>query len=1314
MTAAEQRRWEFWVDRGGTFTDVIGLRPDGTLLAHKLLSDNPEAYRDAAVQGIRDLLGLAAGEPVPRDRIGAVKMGTTVATNALLERKGERTLLVTTRGFRDALKIGYQARPKIFARHIVKPEILYERVVEIDERVRADGTVEREPDLAETRAALERAKADGIAAIAIVFMHAYRYPAHEQRVAALARELGFPQVSASHEISPLIKLVGRGDTSVVDAYLSPIIARYVAQVAEELGLSVTSPLEGEVGAKRREGGELSKQDTPLPIPPPRPSRMFPTWTDHPLPNSGTPEFGRGREAKRHEHNSVRLMFMMSSGGLTAADLFQGKDAILSGPAGGVVGMAETGRAAGFERLIGFDMGGTSTDVSHFDGEYERAFETEVAGVRMRAPMMLIHTVAAGGGSILHFDGARFRVGPDSAGANPGPKCYRRGGPLALTDANVMTGKLIPEFFPKIFGPHQDQPLDAEAVRRAFAALAREVGDNRTPEQVADGFIQIAVENMANAIKKISVQRGYDVTRYALNCFGGAGGQHACLVADALGMTKILIHPLSSLLSAYGMGLAEIRATREQAIEAPFGDEVLDQLGNIGRRLGEAVRAEVSGQGVPAGDVQVRVRAHIRYSGTDTTLVVPAFDIPPLEGEGRARSARGGVNENHPLPARPTGSPTSPLQGELGSAPDPTAMQSAFETAHRARFGFVDASKSLVVEAISVEAIGASRKFAEPSLAMVDNGRPEAARRARFYSGGAWQEANAFTRDRLKPGDRMAGPAILIEPHQTLVVEAGWAARITEKNHVVLERIVPLARRKAIGTEADPVMIEIFNNLFMSIAEQMGVSLQNTAYSVNIKERLDFSCAVFDAQGSLVANAPHMPVHLGSMDRAVETIIRENEGEIRQGDVYAINAPYNGGTHLPDITVCTPVFDGEGGEILFWVASRGHHADVGGISPGSMSPHATTIEQEGVYIDNFRLVEQGTFRERELEALLTSARYPARNPRQNINDLKAQIAANAKGTHELRKMLAAFGLPVVRAYMGHVQDNAAESVRRVIDRIHDASFAYEMDQGTWIRVNITVDKDKREATVDFTGTSPQQDSNFNAPEPVTRAAVLYVFRVMVDDDIPMNAGCLRPIRIVIPENSLLSPRYPAAVVAGNVETSQAITNCLFGALGALAAAQGTMNNLNFGNDQYQYYETICSGSPAGPGFDGTDAVHTHMTNTRLTDPEVLEFRYPVLLEDFHIRERSGGRGKWHAGDGVCRTIRFLEAMDCTILSGHRRVRPFGLFGGEPGQVGENWVRRQDGRMEKLQGCDATKIGPGEAIVIKTPTAGGYGDPSERER
>jgi 5-oxoprolinase (ATP-hydrolysing) len=1207
--------WEFWIDRGGTFTDVIGKRPDGGLVTHKLLSENPEAYRDAAVHGIRHLLGTAPGEPIPSERIAAVKMGTTVATNALLERKGDRTLLLITKGFRDALRIGYQARPKIFAKQIIKPDILYDRVAEVDERVRADGTVERAVDLDGVRRELERAKADGIDAVAIVLMHAYRYSDHEKRIVALARELGFPQISASHEVSPLIKLVGRGDTTVVDGYLSPILRRYVAQVAGDLMPAASS-------------------------------------------------------------ERIRLMFMMSSGGLTAAELFRGKDAILSGPAGGVVGMAETGRSAGFTRLIGFDMGGTSTDVSHYAGEYERAFETEVAGVRMRAPMMLIHTVAAGGGSILHFDGARFRVGPDSAGANPGPKCYRRGGPLAVTDANVMAGKLIPDFFPRIFGPTQDLPLDADAVRSAFAALAKDIGDGRSAEQVADGFIKIAVENMANAIKKISVQRGYDVTRYALNCFGGAGGQHACLVADALGMESVLIHPLSSLLSAYGMGLADIRSVRQQAIEEPFGAKARATLETVARRLARETIAEVTGQGVAKDKITVHVRAHIRYAGTDTPLIVSAGSLrPPARGEVRLVSLQ--------------------------------KMKSSFERAHKAQFGFIDRKKDLVIEAVSVEAVGGGATFRETPRKTKRTKLPAPARRTRFFSGGKWHRALVYTRDQLAPGHKIKGPAIIIEPHQTVVVEHGWQAELTSKNHLVLRRARKLTRARAIGTRADPVMLEVFNNLFMSLAEQMGVALQNTAYSVNIKERLDFSCATFGGDGTLVANAPHIPVHLGSMDRAVETIVRENKGKVRPGDAYVINAPYNGGTHLPDITVCTPVFEGR--KILFWVASRGHHADVGGISPGSMSPNATSIEQEGVLFDNFKLIDRGRFREKELYAVLTGGKYPARNPLQNVNDIKAQIAANEMGARELRKMVRHFTLPVVRAYMRHVQDNAAESVRRVLDRLHDSSFAIETDQGNTIRVRITVDKKKREATVDFTGTSPQQPSNFNAPEPVARAATLYVFRVMVDDDIPMNAGCLRPIHIVIPKKSLLSPEYPAAVVAGNVETSQEVTNCLFGALGAMAAAQGTMNNLNFGNERYQYYETICSGSPAGPGFHGTDAVHTHMTNTRLTDPEILEFRYPVLLEDFHIRKDSGGRGQWNAGGGIRRTIRFLEKMECTLLTGHRHVPPFGLAGGGDGQIGENWARRKDGRMERLKGCDATVIDAGEAIIIQTPTAGGYGKP-----
>ncbi|ARM91785.1 5-oxoprolinase (ATP-hydrolyzing) protein (plasmid) [Rhizobium sp. CIAT894] len=1199
-------QWDFWVDRGGTFTDIVARRPDGSLVAHKLLSENPEAYRDPAVHGIRELLGLKPGKPIPSGLVGAVKMGTTVATNALLERKGDPTLLVTTKGFRDALEIGYQARADIFAKKIVKPELLYADVIEADERVLADGTVERPFDEQGLRQALETAYASGLRAVAIVFMHAYRYPEHEQQAAAIARAIGFTQVSPSHVVSPLIKLVGRGDTAVVDAYLSPVLRRYVDQVAAELGAA-----EGE---------------------------------------------------------GPKLMFMQSSGGLTDAHLFQGKDAILSGPAGGVVGAVEVSRIAGFDRMIGFDMGGTSTDVSHYDGELERAFETEVAGVRMRAPMMKIHTVAAGGGSILSYDGSRFRVGPDSAGATPGPKSYRRGGPLAVTDANIMTGKLLPDFFPEIFGPAQDQPLDAEAVRIAFAELAQTIGGGRAAEDVADGFLAIAVENMANAIKKISVQRGYDVSDYALTCFGGAGGQHACLVADSLGMKKVLIHPFSGILSAYGMGLADIRATRQRAVLTELAT-ALTTIGGIRAELEEEVCGELTLQGVEAGDMEIVTRLHLQYKGTDTALPV-AFAT----------------------------------QEE---------MTQAFAAAHKKQFGFIFEDRPVVVDSIEVEGIGGGADIEEAEI-RAEASEPEALRTTRFYSGGTWQEAGIFKREALKPGAVVRGPALIIEPHQTIVVEAGWQARLTGRNHIVLTREVPLSRHAAIGTSADPVMLEVFNNLFMAIAEQMGVTLQNTAHSVNIKERLDFSCAVFDRTGALVANAPHMPVHLGSMDRSVETIIRLNEDRIRPGDVFALNAPYNGGTHLPDITVVTPVFDDTGEIILFYVASRGHHADIGGKAPGSMTPRATNVDEEGVLIDNFLLVDKGRFREAEFAAMLRDHPYPARNPAQNLADVKAQIAANEKGVQELRKMVAHFGLDVVEAYMGHVQDNAEESVRRVIARLSDSEFTYPTDQGAVIKVKITVDRKAREATVDFTGTSAQQPTNFNAPEPVTRAAVLYVFRVMVEQPIPMNAGCLRPIRIIVPDGSMLRPAYPAAVVAGNVETSQHVTNALFGALGTLAAAQGSMNNLTFGNATYQYYETICAGGPAGllndgTGFSGADGVHSHMTNSRLTDPEVLEFRFPVVLEDFHIRRGSGGSGRYHSGGGTERTIRFLEMMDCSILSSHRMIRPFGLYGGEDGQLGKTEIRRGDGTVERLEGCDQAMLAAGDAVIVTTPTGGGYGKP-----
>ncbi|MES9887501.1 MAG: hydantoinase B/oxoprolinase family protein [Candidatus Sedimenticola sp. 6PFRAG1] len=1186
--------WQFWIDRGGTFTDVIARRPDGTTGTRKLLSDNPERYRDSAIQGIRELMGLAAGDPIPSKQIDAIKMGTTVATNALLERAGDRTLLLVTRGFRDALRIGYQNRPDLFARNIQLPEMLYERVAEIAERVRSDGEVLLALDEAAARAELEAAHGAGIRSVAILFMHGYRYPQHESRVAAIAREIGFEQVSVSHRVSPLIKLVGRGDTTVVDAYLSPILRRYVEQVASETG-------------------------------------------------------------------DARLMFMQSHGGLTSAGLFQGKDAILSGPAGGVVGMVRTARMAGFDKLIGFDMGGTSTDVSHFDGEYERAFDTEVAGARIRVPMMSIHTVAAGGGSVLKFDGERFQVGPDSAGANPGPACYRRSGPLAVTDCNVMLGKIQPEYFPHLFGSEGDQPLDRDAVSAHFEQLARQV--DMSPQQVAEGFLKIAVDNMANAIKKISVQRGYDVTRYTLCCFGGAGGQHACLVADALGMDSIFIHPHSGVLSAYGMGLADLRAIREKSIESPLTTQLAEELEIPFTLLSEETRKELLDQGVASDVINVLRKALVRYSGTDTALVVTA-----------------------------------------GSADQ---MAAAFEQLHRQHFGFVMSGRQLMVEAISVEAVGGGDAVEDPVVkAGADDVTPEPLKRVMLYSHGSEHEAPLFDRVSLQPGATVAGPAILIEPNATTVVEPGWAARITERDHLVLERVEERPQLFAMGTEADPIMLEIFNNLYMSIAEQMGGVLANTAYSVNIKERLDFSCAVFDREGNLVANAPHMPVHLGSMSDSIRAVIRKWGDRIEAGDVYVLNAPYNGGTHLPDVTVVTPVVSGQG-EVLFYVASRGHHADIGGITPGSMPPSSKSVAEEGVLLDNIKLVGQGRLLEEEIRQVLLSDPLPVRNVDQNLADLRAQIAANEKGVHELQHMVDQFGLDVVLAYMEHVQDNAEEAVRRVIAKLRSGHFEYPMDNGAVIKVAVSVASGLREATIDFTGTSIQLQSNFNAPASICRAAALYVFRTLVDEPIPMNEGCLKPLKLVIPEGSMLNPRYPAAVVAGNVETSQAVVDCLFGALQVMGASQGTMNNFTFGNDEAQYYETICGGGGAGPGFDGADAVHTHMTNSRLTDPEVLEWRFPVLLEDFSIRRCSGGSGRYHGGDGVVRKIRFLEPMIAAILSGHRNIPPYGMQGGEPGKVGRNAVERSDGSVEELPACTEVTMDVDDQFIVETPGGGGYG-------
>jgi 5-oxoprolinase (ATP-hydrolysing) len=1191
------RRWQFWVDRGGTFTDIVARRPDGGLVTHKLLSDNPARYADAAVAGLRDLL---AGERPAPETIEAVRMGTTVATNALLERKGERTALVITRGFGDALRIGYQNRPRIFDREIVLPELLYERVIEVDERIEADGTVLRAPDLDALAGDLRKAYDDGIRALAVVCLHSHLHPGHEQAIGKLAEQIGFPQVSLSSEVSPLMKLVPRGDTTVVDAYLSPVLQRYVDAVAASL---------------------------------------------------------RG----------VRLMFMQSNGGLAEAGHFRGKDAILSGPAGGIVGMARMSQLAGFSQVIGFDMGGTSTDVSHFAGEYERVFHTQVAGVRLRAPMLDIHTVAAGGGSILHFDGSRYRVGPDSAGANPGPACYRGGGSLTVTDANVMLGRIQPGYFPAVFGPSGDEPLDAGLVRRRFAELATEIrastGDDRTPEQVAEGYLQIAVANMANAVKRISVQKGHDVTRYALTTFGGAGGQHACAVADSLGIRTVLVPPMAGVLSALGIGLADTTAMREQSVEAPLSVDTMSRLTEVADALESAARTELLDEDVAAERIDVIRRAHLRYDGTDTAI--------PVE------------------------------------LTDPATMAAAFETSYRKTYSFL-MDRPLIMEAVSVEATGRTE---QPDLtitaAKTGTSGPVAA--VRLWAGGEWRDAPLFQRESMSAGQRVEGPAIIAEANATTVVDLGWAARMAEGAHLVLERVVA-KQDTSVGTEADPVLLEIFNNLFMSIAEQMGVALESTAQSVNIRERLDFSCALFAPDGSLIANAPHIPVHLGSMGTTVREVIQRQANNMRRGDVYAVNDPYHGGTHLPDVTVITPVFDQNGDEILFFVASRGHHAEIGGITPGSMPANSTEVHEEGVLFDNWLLAEDGRFREEETRGLLTGAKYPSRNPETNLADLRAKIAANANGVEEVGKMIGHFGLDVVQAYMRHVQDNAEEAVRRVIDALDDGEYRYTMDSGAVIAVTITVDRENRSAAIDFTGTSAQLGTNFNAPSSVATAALLYVFRTLVADDIPLNDGCLRPLKVIIPEGSMLAPRYPAAVVAGNVETSQALTGALYAALGVQAEGSGTMNNVTFGNAAHQYYETVGSGSGAGDGFAGTSVVQTHMTNSRLTDPEVLEWRFPVLLEEFGIRRGSGGDGRWRGGDGALRRIRFREAMTVSTLSGHRRVPPYGLAGGSPGDLGRNRVQHADGTLVELAGCDSVDVQPGDTLIIETPGGGGYGQPA----
>ena len=1194
--------WQFWIDRGGTFTDIVAKKPDGKIIIDKLLSENSDAYKDAAVEGIRRILELKKDDKIPTDIISSVKMGTTVATNALLERKGDRTLLLITKGFGDLLRIGYQNRPLLFDLNIKLPELLYERVVEVSERLNEKGEVVTELNEEEVRNSLIKAKSDGINSVAIAFMHSYINPDHENKIEQIAKEENFNQISVSHKVSPLIKLVGRGDTTVVDAYLSPILRRYVNQVSEEL------------------------KDT----------------------------------------KSTQLMFMQSNGGLTDANLFQGKDALLSGPAGGVVSMTQTGKQAGFNKLIGFDMGGTSTDVCHFAGEFERSFETELAGVRIRAPMMQINTVAAGGGSILSYKDGRFQVGPESAGAIPGPASYGRGGPLTVTDCNVLLGKLNPDFFPKVFGKTGDQPLNFEIVKKKFLDLSDIISKEKNEPmmdifKMAEGFLKIAVENMANAIKKISIQKGYDVTNYMLNCFGGAGGQHACNVADSLGISNVMIHPYAGVLSAYGMGLAEIRSIREGHFEKNITN-ILDAE-NLIEILSSQAKKDLNDQDISDASIILLKNAFLHYKGSHQNLEIK-FDTP----------------EN---------------------------MRKSFEQEHKKRFGFFVEDREIFIEMLTVEAVGKKTEnydFLNPNTSTT-KANPIAFKK--MYVNGSEINTPIYKRDELIIGQNISGPAIIVEATGTNIIDDGWSGTLDKHYNLILSRVEEKKLQKGIGTSVDVVMLEVFNNLFMNIAEQMGATLANTAYSVNIKERLDFSCALFNNEGSLVANAPHVPVHLGSMSEAIKTVVRLNKDNIYPDDVFVLNAPFNGGTHLPDVTVITPVFDKNGKEIIFFVASRGHHADIGGKTPGSGPPDSKHIEEEGVLIDNFKLFDKGIFREQEMRKILSSGKYPCRNIEHNMADLAAQVAANKTGINEINSMIDQFGIETVHAYMNHVQDNAEESIRNAIVNLKQGEYEYELDNGEFIRVNVKIDKKNREAIIDFTGTAPKNPFNYNAPMAVCYAVILYVFRTLVGNNIPLNEGCFKPIKIIIPNNSMINAKYPSAVIAGNTEVSQLTCNALFGALGVIAGSQATMNNFIWGNEKIQNYETICGGTGAGPNFHGTSAIQTHMTNTRSTDPEVLETRFPVRLEEFSIRKNSGGKGKFNGGDGVTRKLRFLEPMTVTTLCSHRKIKPFGLNGGGPGDCGKEWLEKADGSILSLSGNDSCQVKINDLFVMETPGGGAFG-------
>ncbi|TJY59448.1 5-oxoprolinase [Sinimarinibacterium sp. CAU 1509] len=1191
--------WRFWVDRGGTFTDVLATAPDGSVQTLKLLSEDPEHYTDAVVEAVRRVLKLESGSPIPRSAVAELRLGTTVATNALLERKGSPVALLVTRGFGDLLDIGDQTRPELFALAIQRTASLASEVFEIDERVGADGAVLRAPDPAQIEQALQAARAAGCRAVAIAFVHAAAFPAHECIAAQIARDLDFEFVSSSHEVSPLPGLLARAETAIVDAYLTPALHRYTERLAAAL--------------------------------------------------PGT-----------------RLRLMQSSGELTGVDALFGRNAVLSGPAGGVIGATRAAAAHGIKRVIGFDMGGTSTDVFHWAGETEHLNEGRLAGQRLRAPMLKIATVAAGGGSVLGYDGGRLRVGPESAGADPGPVCYRHGGPLAVTDANLMLGRLQADYFPRVFGPDADQPLDAGAVREAFTARAAAMAATSdelasTPEQIAWGYLRIGVENMANAIRGISVQHGIDLAGYTLCAFGGAGGQHACAVADALRMRRVLLHDQASLLSALGIGIADLGARAERAFDTRLDALDVPELDAAGDALRVEVVSALRAQGVAADTIALSVRAQLRYDSAESTIAVPLADAG--------------------------------------------TMRETFETLHRAQFGFTDPQRPVILQSLSVDARGGGADMPQAEAAAQYPAEP--IEQVRVWFAGADGTPQPVTtplyrREALAPAQCIDGPALLLEPHSCVVVEPGWQA-VRSAGALLLERRTALPQHHAVSTARDPVYLEIFHNRFMAIAGQMGEALRRTARSVNVRERLDFSCAVFDAHGRLVANAPHIPVHLGSMGVSVQSLLREHGHELALGDAWLINDPYRGGTHLPDLTVIAPRFDDQG-RLRQLVAARAHHADVGGISPGSMPADSHRIDEEGIRFAGLRIVAGGQLLEPAIRAAFGTGPWPARQIDHNLADLQAQLAAVRSGINELTRLDAEFGSDVVDAYLQHIFDHAEAAVRALLPTLQNGNCCIEMDGGRTIAVR--VEPAENQLTIDFSGTSAQDDGNFNTPLAVSRAAVLYVLRLLLASEIPLNDGCLVPVTLNIPAGSLLNPQEPAAVVAGNVETSQCIVDALLGAFGAQAASQGTMNNLSFGNATHQYYETICGGAGAGPGYAGAHAVHTHMTNSRITDVEILESRFLVRLERFALRHDSGGQGAWPGGDGAVRELTFLAPMQVGILSNRREHGAPGLAGGGDGLPGCNVLIR-NGQETRLAACARFDAHSGDRLRIETPGGGAYG-------